>query len=361
MINIETISKLRQLIGGGQMGEAVVEIELVMDVMPDDLLLIIGQYKEAGNRYFNAGILDDKEYRIAENKCRHAILEFLKEFEPRSEKKTVTYKFNPKHQHTCDRSRQYKLFEPLLDEAENARIHYFYLHGGESHKHESLFRRFVNRTNGEERLTGYTVIDISINDIEPDTDLSRLGLEFSKTILRELGNPECNWPKIPERSLSWAIANGDLTRKLDKKGKVLFHLSITEGIWDADEVPAQAFSLIQNFCEKVPLPSDAPEVFFFFSIEYGNDNKQIKKEIENAMVQAKFLRDMGELQMISLLDVKNWFIKYRKIWEDEDERETVYEKHFGEESGSMYMKKVHRKLKNIIDEVNDSDKYAKRY
>lgn len=360
MINKETLSMLRQLIGKGQLEEAFLLIEQTLGDLPDELLLIRAQYTEARNRRFIAGIIDDKEYQLEENKCRYALLEILKEYDQYSEKKEPVYKFNPKHQYTCDRSKQYNLFEPLLDEAENARIHYFYLHGGESHKHGSLFRRFVNRTIGEERLTGYTVVDISINDIEPDTDLNRLGLEFSKTILRELGNPECNWPKIPERSLAWAIANGDRTHKLDKKGKILLHLSITEGIWDADIVPTQAFTLIQNFCQKESLPSDAPEVFLFFSIEYNNDNENIKKEIDDAMVQAKFLTTMGELQMITQPDVKNWFTKYRKMWEDEDEREAVRKKHFNTEPETMYMKKVQRKLNTIIEEVNESSKYAKR-
>lgn len=359
MITKETISVLRQLIGDGQLEQAFGVLEKVMGDLPDDFLLIKAQYEDSRNR-FGAHVINDDTYQIDVSRCRYSFLESLKPYEQQYEKKEQTFKFNPKYQFTCDRSKQYNIFEPLLDEAACARIHYFYLHGGESHKHESLFRRFVNRTIGEERSTGYTVVDISINDIGPDTDLNRLGLEFSKAILRELGNPECNWPKIPERSLAWAIANGERTSQLHEKGKILLHLGITDGIWDAEIVPAQAFTLIQNFCEKTPLPADAPEVFFFFSIEYDNNNQDIKKDIDNAMAQAKYLNTMGELQMVTQIDIKNWFLKYRKIWDDEDEREAVREKYFGAETGTMYMKKVQRALKSIIDEINESNKYAKR-
>lgn len=269
-------------------------------------------------------------------------------------------KFHPNHQYTANRSAQYNLFEPLLDDGENARIHYFYLHGGEAHKHESLFKRFVNRTKGDEKPTGYQVVDIPITDIDTDIDLKRLAVEFSKAVLRELGNPECNWPKLPDRSLSWGIANGDQTHKLGKKGKILFHLSITDAHWDPDLLPQQALLFIQDFCEKEPLPDDGPEVFFYFSIEYGNDNTDIKKEIEMAMRESTHLKNMGELQMVTRKDIENWFKKYRQKWADDEAREKDLLDHFGTDTEGMYMKTVERKLDKIIKDINESDNDEKR-
>lgn len=352
--------QLTDLVAEGRLEDALQLLKENLRPLPDDFALLEARFQTA-KRQYGLDLIDAAEFRRACAQCNQGFLGLLDSYEKNTGAgPEVKVKFSPKHQFTCDRSRQYNLFEPLLDEAANARIHYYYLYGDESAKHESLFRRFVNRTIGEEKSTGYTVVDISITDIGPDTDLNRLGLEFSKAILRELGNQECNWPKMPERSLAWGIANGEQTLHLGKNGKILLHLSITEALWDAAIVPGQVLTLIQNFCEKTPLPADGPEVFIFFSIEYSDENESIKKDIDTVMRQASYLKPMGELPMVTRDDVKNWFIKYRKKWENDEEREAARKDHFEHEPQLMYMDKVEPKLKKIIKDVNDSEKYEKR-
>ncbi len=333
----------------------------------NDTVLTEAKYRDS-QRAGTLGLIDLKDGNIQFANINQALLWLIDRIDEGSLKPTEQlvgqkgkqHKFYPSHQYTANRSVQFNLFEPLLDDGENARIHYFYLHGGEAHKHESLFKRFVNRTKGEEKPTGYTVVDIAITNIDSDIDLNRLGLEFSKAVLRDLGNPECNWPKLPNRSLVWGIANGEQTHKLDKNGKILFHLSITDAHWDADMIPQQARSFILNFCEKEPLPADAPEVFFFFSIEYNNDHPSINKEIEAAMSEASLLTNMGELQMVTREDIEKWFKKYRQKWDDDEEREATRKDHFDHEPDTLYMKKVERKLGKIINNINESDNYEKR-
>ncbi len=328
----------------------------------NDTTLIEAQYsKHQSDVALGLIKFDDIAWQMANiNKRLTDLVDSIAEGDLKADAKNKQYKFHPNHQHTCDRAAQFSQFEALLDDGENARIHYFYLHGGESHKHQSLFRRFVNRTKGEEKPTGYQVVDISIPDIAPDFDLNRLALEFSKAVLRELGNPESNWPKLPDRSLTWGITNGDQTHKLGKNGKILFHLSITDAHWDPELVPQQTIQFILNFCEKINLPADGPEVFFFFSIEYDNDNTSINKEIEKAMSGADHLKNMGELQMVTRKDIENWFKKYRQKWADDEDREKALLDHFGTETEAQYMKTVERKLGKIIKDINESDNNEKR-
>lgn len=370
MLNNETVATLKQLIGDGRLDDAFVLLEQALGELPDDFIKIRGRYNDA-IKDFNTEIIDHKDYKLIIGQCRHAFLESLKSYEPRTDKKEKQYRFHPNHQHTCDRSAQYNPFEALLDEAENARIHYFYLHGGESHKHESLFQRFVNRARGEEKPTGYQIVDISISNLDADIDLNRLAFVFAKAVLIELGNEEIECQKISTRSLAWGIDNGNQTRQFGKNGKILLHLSITDALWrvrpdeQAEErqstsTPEQVISFIREFCEKEKLPADGPEVFFFFSIEYPNHNETIKKEIDMAMRGASHLKNMGELQMVTQLDVKNWFTKYRRKWDDDDEREAAYKDHFGDEPDKMYMKTVIRKLKKVIDNMNNGNDHDKR-
>ncbi len=353
MLNKETFSNIRQRIANGLLEDAFVDLERTLGELPDDFILLKARYERA-KRNHQRNLMNDRDFTVEESQCGNNFLELLKPFEHRTDKKSPALKLNPKYQLTCDRSKQYNAFEMLLDDAENARIHYFYLHGCSSHKHESLFKRFVNRAEGEEQPTGYKVVPISIADLNPDADLSRLALEFSKRVLQELGNPDCTWPKIPERSLTWGISNGAQTRHLGKDGKVLIHLSITDAIWSADAVPGQALSFIQNFCKKERLPDDGPEVFFFFSIEYSDDDADLRQAVETAMEQATYLKNMGELQMVSQTDVKNWFSRYRRKWEDNDACEDARTEFFSDEPELMYMKNVERKLGKIINSINNS-------
>ena len=352
------VKELENLVSANRLEEAINAFKQKVDPLPDNIIILEAKFTGIKQQY-NNGLIEFREFTLSSNQCNSAFLSHLKEFKKEELKDTHKVKFNPHHQFTCDRSEQYNTFTKIIDTSPRQKIHFFYLFGGEAQKHESIFTRFVNRLKGIEHLTGYDVIDVSIN-ITPDIDLRELEREFSYEILKELGNPEASWPSKKERSLAHGLLSGTRTQQLQKTGKVLFHLNITDALWDAHIVPEQTINFIQNFCLKEELLKDGPEVFFFFSIEYSDENQKIRGEVGEALNNPTYLKSLGELKMVTKKHIDDWFLTYKKMWDDPDERKETQNKYFKDDLPEMFMSKVQLKLKKVINEINDEEKYDQR-
>lgn len=273
-------------------------------------------------------------------------------------KETSRYKFHPEHQYTCDRNEQFQPFLNLLNNAARPRRHFFYIFGGEAQAHRGIFRRCVNRLKGIERTTGFQVFDFAI-PVPCLEDVQCLEVELPHIILTELEIMDAEMEKMAEKTLAFGLAKSPSLSKLDANGKVFFHFSITEALWNAGIVPSLTRNFIQNFCLK-NLPDDAPELFFFFSIEYDDNNQSLREEIAVALKDAEFLKNLGELKMVRDEHIEQWFQTHKIHWETVEERKAMKTRFFGEKSPEMFMDTVQTKLKKVINEINNEDIHGKR-
>lgn len=267
-------------------------------------------------------------------------------------------KFHPEHQYACDRNEQFQPFISLLANAARPRQHFFYIFGGEAQAHRGIFRRCVNRLKGVERSTGFQVFDFSF--VVPCLeDVQCLEVELPHTILSELEILDIEMEKMAEKTLAFGLAKSPSLSKLDTNGKVFFHFSITESLWNAGIVPNLTRDFIQNFCLR-NLPADAPELFFFFSVEYDDDNQSLCNEIAEALEKADFVKNLGELKMVRDEHIEQWFQTHKMHWETVEERKATKARHFGEKAPEMFMDTVQTKLKKVINEINNDDINGKR-
>ncbi|MFN0216478.1 MAG: hypothetical protein ACKVT2_19635 [Saprospiraceae bacterium] len=271
------------------------------------------------------------------------------------------------HQYTCNRGDQYEPFHKLLEKKpeERPRQHFFYLYGGEGQAHSGIFQRFVNRLKGIDRdylkvkqPSGFQVCDFFV-PVPCMEDVECLKTELPRLILLELEVNDKAMEQVEEKNLAFGLKRCPQLANFQKNDKICFHISITQAVWDKKVVPDLALNFIENFC-KADLPVDAPELFFFFSVEYDDDNQEIKKEIDVALRAAKHLISLGELKMVTYDHVNEWFTEYRMFWDDPDDRNAVKASHFEKSAAPLTMVKVQKKLKSVINEINIDEKYEHR-
>lgn len=283
----------------------------------------------------------------------------------KSSSSTPKLKFNPHHQFTCDRTGQYEAFIKLLNDASRDRCHFFYLFGGEAQAHRGIFQRFVNRLKGIDldylhanRTSGFEVAHYSIS-VPCMEDMDCLKDELSRMILAEMEINDQEMERMAEKNLAFGLAKSPLLSKISPQGKILFHFNITEALWDAQVIPELTRAFVKDFCLK-NLPPDAPELFFFFSVEYDDDNQTIREEVRTALGKAELLKSLGELKMVNPSHIEKWFALYEVFWETSIERRRTKNRYFDTQNAEMFMEEVQILLKKVIDDINNEEKYGKR-
>jgi len=109
--------------------------------------------------------------------------------------------------------------------------------------------------------------------------------------------------------------------------------------------------LIDTFCS-VALPPEAPAFYFFFGIEFEEEESEVKEEVETAIrAGGSRVQILPELQAVERRDLKRWFSTYRKFMPDRQQREALQQQYFGADS-IFYMEDVLTALERIIDEIN---------
>ena len=261
------------------------------------------------------------------------------------------------HRYTCDRNEQNNRFQKIIREETEARAHFFYLYGLDRHAHQALVERFAfdlegvlkNYLNPElaarcrvERELGFALI--FTGDVE----------EYKTDILASLFvafglDPDGYGPLLDAR-LDGLWRHSPRLRGLGPHDRVCCYLGIPELDWDKELTPLVVDWFIEEFCGS-HLPSEAPAFYFFFGIEFEDDGSPVRREVEAAIRAGGRVHILPELNMVEEDDLKRWFRIYQKFMPEREQREAIYQRHFGSQP-QAYMEDVLRCLHRIIDELN---------
>ena len=272
---------------------------------------------------------------------------------------------NTHHQFTANRVEQDQQFVQyiLQDAPINKNLHFFYLHGGDLQEHKGLYKRFVNKLAGRDKdfKTEYKASDIIVKDFDairfPNyTEEKPLKIGIASAVLDDLNIPEDKMAKVLDKNLAFALKESPDLDGLTARDKVCFFFSISETNWNVQLTPIITRWFISHFCQK-DLPPDAPHFFFFFAVEYDEDNEQIKKELATALNEAQFTLSLPELEMVVKKDIEEWFANYEQFWPKRSDRKKTYKKYFDKEDDEMYMEDVQFLLLKIINEINNNEKH----
>ena len=130
---------------------------------------------------------------------------------------------------------------------------------------------------------------------------------------------------------------------------------------------------MEEFCIK-DFPEAGPEFFIFNSIEFDEDNEDIRKEIEtslktiqlpdateeDAVQNPRYVTTLSELGMVESDDLKEWFTDYEDLWDGKLAFKRTQKKWLKEAEDEMYMEEVQELLEEIIIEINNAEKNANR-
>ena len=359
MLTRAFIQQLKDLIANGETEAVFDKIwpqqAFIKPELYDELVRLSGRFIEAKKKFKQAEINFD-QYTNATSQCKSALLDILNELE-----KFISDKpYVPLHLiYACDRGEQYTRFVSLITTPGRPKLHFYYLYGGEAQSHKGIFTRFVNRLKGLDRLntsqSGYQVCDFSIT-IPSLENIQCLSTELPRFVLSEMGITDKEMEQVGEKNLHFGLTKSPLLASADK---ILVHICITEAVWNNQITPEMTRVFVEEFCLSQAIP-DTTEVFFFFSVEYDDDNTAIREQIETALTNATFLKNMGELKMVTPAHVDTWFIDFNDLWETVTERKAAKARYFAEMPPESYMDDIQIKLKKLINELNQNDIYGKR-
>ena len=275
-------------------------------------------------------------------------------------------KFATHHQYTCNRQLQDGDFiKYIYQKAEtNEKLHFVFLHGGDLQEHKGLYKRFVNKLAGRDtdHKDNHKASDIIVKDFDtirfPDyTEEETLKIGIASALMESLNIPERDMTKVLNKDLAFALKASPDLEALTIHDKICFLLSISETNWDSKLTPAITRWFITDFCQK-NLPAEVPHFYFFFSVEYDEDNEKIKEQLNTALDKAQFTVALPELNMVTKKDVQAWFDNYEDFWMKRSDLKKTMKKHFAKEDEEMYMEDVQFLLLKIINEINNTEKYG---
>lgn len=276
---------------------------------------------------------------------------------------TKTSLLNTHHKYTANRTTQDQRFVSYIyqDAPANQKLHFFFMQGGDLQEHKGLYKRFVNKLAGRDAdfKTDYKPSDIVVKDFDairfPNyMEEEALKIGITSSVLDSLNIPEEEMSKVLNKNLAFALGRSPDLQGLRPKDKVCFFISISETNWKAQLTPNTTRWLIQHFCQR-DLPPTAPNFYFFFAVDYDEDNKTIKQELATAMDTAQFTLAFPELEMVTKSDVQEWFAHYDDLWPKRSDRKKTFKKYFADEDEEMYMEDVQFLLLKIINEINKNE------
>ncbi len=315
------------------------------------------QKNERSNR---EGILTTDEYKAEYNKINKALIDLIAICEKEKEAPAATSKTTLKehHKYTCDRIPQVRSFIQLKENQEQEKIHFLYLYGGDLHAHKGCVNRIAFSLDGRDKdhigtRTSQTTLVKSfsfatLEDEEQDK------IELIKRLMAEFEVVINVQDALLEKDLSYILDESPSLQQKDGEDNVCVMITISEDDWDKEATPKLVYWFIEHFC-KIRLSSNQPSFYFFFAIEYYDDEGEVVDEVEAVIRTASYVRPLPRLDMVSYKDIRRWFNdKYREVEENSVVRRAKLEDNFGK-SGDFYMSEIQLKLKKIIDEVNNDN------
>lgn len=277
-------------------------------------------------------------------------------------------KLGTHHKYTCNRSKQYSLFKKYIqaEEKPHEKLHFLYLHGGDAQEHSGLFSRFVNLFRDKE----YDYVNTADSRCKvrefkipfpKDSDIDNLKIEVPRKLFEFFEVNQSAMERIRDKNLSFALSpeSKSLLSDFSNKDKVCILFQLNESRWDKNLTPKIAEHLISDFCIN-GLPDDTPEFYFFFSIEYDEDNTAIRQQIDEALGDGYYTHGLPELSMVSHTDIKDWFMEYNIFWESNKIRRQTIKEFFPNADEEHYMEDVQDILEDVINKINENEKDADR-
>ena len=214
---------------------------------------------------------------------------------------------------------------------------------------------YVNRASAQ-----YQVREFKI-PFPKDSDIENLKIEVPRKLFEFFEVEQSAMERVRDKNLAFVLSPESKSLLSDFRGKdkvcILFQLN--ESRWDKDLTPKIAEHLIADFCVNC-LPEDSPEFYFFFSIEYDEDNRTIRKQIDEALGEAHFTQGLPELDMVSHADIKDWFLEYDIFWDSGKKRRQAIKEFFPDAEEEYYMEDVQDILEKVINKINENEKDADR-
>jgi len=284
-------------------------------------------------------------------------------------KPTTTNHFTDSKIFECNRSKQRKNFYDYRKESK--KVQAFFIHGDEWHGHEQLFERFCNELNYRHlssRGNGNTVkqFTISVEAIDSSEFREQLSMAlFIKLMSKSAPNPKScqirnrNLPK----NISEACEQCNTIKKLTKHDIVAVRVKISN--------PEHIHSIIENVryfldntCSDKLLPPNAPQFYFFFSLEYDYAPKRnfikklflrsYKKKIKETLEKNGQIPVIDELTWINDNDIDKWL---KSIDIRPEIRQEIIRDEFSprKKKQGYYMRDLMSSFKKIIENY---EKYA---
>jgi len=323
-----------------------------------------------------------------------------------------TSKFGIHHAYSCNRGPQFGTFTEYINKQEKQRnieepstegeqpskpankTHFFYLHGSRPQAHQGLFNRFVARLEGIDLENLNKKVNINQNafpfkiTFPVVTNLESLKIELPRKLMAAFQMDEEEMKNVSQQNLASILDKSSKLNQLKASDQVCVLIIIPQRSWNQLLTPQITSWFIKEFCcyqeTKTDLSnsgpsnsddfsilantqkrlSNGPDFYFFFAITYKTENAVIREEIDSVFgveTTQQAHPVLKELIPVRYEDIEFWFEENASFWNDDmDTADKVKEKFFDEDSTPMDMKDVQKKLKNIIKELNQSEKDENR-
>lgn len=351
-------NKAREFIRKGQVGAAIdYLLENIRDTstLYNDLMLLRAALSQLEQNY-SKGIISEENYKLERNQIIDACLNFITDLqeEDLAEKEGNITLLHDWHRFTCNRSMQNNAFQKI--KRSQLPIYFFYLYGLDRHAHKALVDRFVYDLRGQLRshLSNSTTARRKVKEasfsINLNTDIEEYKIEILASLFEAFGVFPDQYEPLLESNLRDLLQNSQQLVDWGPEDCVCIYMTILDIDWDSEITPEVVKWLIEDFCTDC-LTAESPTFYFFFGIEFEEEDSDIKEEIESIIRAGKRIHILPELNMVEKIDLKRWFNNYRKFMPEKQYRDALQAQYFGEKN-QVYMEEVIIHLNRIIDEIN---------
>lgn len=260
------------------------------------------------------------------------------------------------HRYTCDRSPQDTSFQKIRQAKD--RTQFFYFYGLDRHAHQALVERFAYDLEGvlrshlnaevDKRCRVARALDLVLL-LNGDAETCKT--EILASLFTKFGvDPDSHGPLL-QTQLAELWRNSPELRGLGSQDRVCCYMGIPEFDWEREVTPKVVTWFIEKFCG-ASLPPEAPAFYFFFGIEFEEEDSPVKAEVEVAIrAGGSRVHILPELGMVVERDLKGWMRTYQKFMPDREQREAFLNKAMGG-AAEIYMEELLVYLHRVIDQIN---------
>ena len=277
------------------------------------------------------------------------------------------------HQYSCNRTVQnddFAITALTHPEKDRERVHFFLMYGCDLQQHEGLFHWFAARLAGKDSdhlrqsQTQYIRVISKVLSFPASQKIEALKLKMVSDFLSIFNIPPSKIERLREKNLAFALEHSRQLKDLRAGIRIAVLFIISEKRWNPQIFQPAIRWFVEDFCH-IDLPALAPQFFFFFAVEYDEDRTDIPEQIQRVMKDPEMpVNPLAELEMVKEIDVEDWFDTYRRFWKKTRDRKRTFRKYFQQpfqEEGELYMEDVQDYLREIINEINDSQKDGNRH